>query len=238
MKYQDIKHLLKKGMTVNVITADGCDNDPICLGEQTLVRYVSILGEWATDRGHYIRGQSEIEIVSNPDGSSWVNPKEFKVGDRVKVINPGFSNNHVGDIGIITEVDCMGYYRVIVKGRKAYGNWQHPSGLEKVEEPISGTFDLSKITWVGSIGSTEIETINEPKAQKGIFMNVIDKIKNFKLTKEDRILRENGLEDEDGKMTGLAGEMMSDEMIKERWATRRLEVAKDLLEIKNEELKK
>lgn len=79
------------------------------------------------------------------------------------------------------------------------------------------------------------KTINEPKAQKGIIMNVVDKIKNFKLTKEDRILRENGLEDEDGKMTESSIDMMDDEMIAERWATRRLQIAKDLLDIKAEE---
>ena len=93
--------------------------------------------------------------------------------------------------------------------------------------------DLAKVFNVPR-SATESLT-NEPKAQKGLIMNVVGKIKNFKLTKEDRILRENGLEDEDGKITECAENMMDEEIMKERWATRRLEVAKDLLDIKNED---
>lgn len=202
MKYQDIKHLLKKGMTVNVITAK-CGNDSIHLGKQTLrvgkqtLRdYHGGTGEWSTDKAHFIDEDDELEIISNPDGSKWCNHNPSAYGE------------------------CIG------------------CAQDSINPYFSKPFN-----WIGSqaysVPNGAIESLtNEPKAQKGFIMNVVDKIKNFKLTKEDRILRENGLEDEDGKMTGLAGEMMSDECVSERWATRRLEVAKDLLEIKNEEIKK
>lgn len=63
-------------------------------------------------------------------------------------------------------------------------------------------------------------------------MNIIKQIKDLKLTKEARILREQGFEDENGKLTKLGADMMLDELLEEKWAERKMDVAKNLLEIK------
>lgn len=101
------------------------------------------------------------------------------------------------------------------------------------------SFIFNEQATINNIISTYREQyINEPKAQKkGIIMNAIDKLKNLALSKEDRILRDEGLEDSNGKITEEAKQLMAEEMRDERWATRRLEIAKDLLKIKSEEKK-
>ena len=52
-----------------------------------------------------VRNGSEVEIISNPDGS----------------------NNKIGDIGIVSDYcgdsGADGGFRVVVEGRPAYGNW-------------------------------------------------------------------------------------------------------------------
>ena len=63
-------------------------------------------------------------------------------------------------------------------------------------------------------------------------MNIIKQIKDLKLTKAARILREQGFEDENGKLTKLGADMMLDELLEEKWAERKMDVAKNLLEIK------
>ena len=66
---------------------------------------------------------------------------KFKVGDEVKIIrNHSGSMNHIGDIGIIKEIDeVIEDYRVYVKGReccgeKNIGNWHLEGDLELVIE--------------------------------------------------------------------------------------------------------
>lgn len=59
----------------------------------------------------------------------------FKVGDKVKLISKRNDTcNHVGDVGIITEVGNKSEYRVTVKGRNNHGNWTLRSDLELVSE--------------------------------------------------------------------------------------------------------
>lgn len=64
---------------------------------------------------------------------------KFKVGDEVKIItNYSDSINHIGDIGIITEIDdVIEDYRVYVKGREYEGeenisNWHNGDDLELI----------------------------------------------------------------------------------------------------------
>jgi len=70
---------------------------------------------------------------------------------------------------------------------------------------------------------------NPPK--KSLMQNIKDVLKNALLSDTDRILRENNLEDEHGDMTTQAMDLMEEELYKERWATRRTEVAEQLLKI-------
>ena len=66
---------------------------------------------------------------------------KFKVGDKVKIIrNYSDSINHIGDVGIINEIDeVIEDYRVYVGGRGYCGdeniaNWHHEDDLELIIE--------------------------------------------------------------------------------------------------------
>jgi hypothetical protein len=61
---------------------------------------------------------------------------EFKVGDKVKVLKQGSSQNPEGSEGIITEVEDQSCIRVKVKGFTDDNlvNWQSAEGLELVQE--------------------------------------------------------------------------------------------------------
>ena len=71
---------------------------------------------------------------------------------------------------------------------------------------------------------------NESMTQKvsKTMSSIIKKIKDIKLSQEDRLLRKHGFEDEDGKMTSEAMDLMDEEIQQERWEKRRLEIAADL----------
>jgi hypothetical protein len=76
---------------------------------------------------------------------------------------------------------------------------------------------------------------NEPQAQrKGFMTSIVDKIKNLALSATDRVLRKHNFEDENGKMTDLAREMMTQEAQEALWATRREAVSADLTKLDEE----
>lgn len=89
---------------------------------------------------------------------------------------------------------------------------------------------------VGSV-ETPINLINEPtmvQKVKNTMSSLVKKLKDLKLSAEDRILREEGLEDENGNLTYATLEMMQTELIEERWEARKSQIAKDLLKLKEE----
>lgn len=57
--------------------------------------------------------------------------KEFKVGDRVKVINAGSSCNKVGEVGIITEIEDSAI-RVQIEGNEDWANNHTKEQIEKI----------------------------------------------------------------------------------------------------------
>lgn len=70
-----------------------------------------------------------------------------------------------------------------------------------------------------------------PTPKKGFMSNIVQKIKDLALSDTDRILRKHNLEDNCSNPTEDAIGMMHDEIIKERWATRREAIAQDLAKI-------
>ena len=62
--------------------------------------------------------------------------REFKVGDKVKVLKKGSSNNPEGSIGVITEVDDQTCMRVKVEGFTDDNliNWQSAEELELIQQ--------------------------------------------------------------------------------------------------------
>ncbi len=77
--------------------------------------------------------------------------------------------------------------------------------------------------------------LTEPEAQKEKTMSLIKKLKDLTLDADSRILRKNGFEDDNGKMTEAAEDMMDDEIMNERWKARRAEIAADLRKLEEEE---
>jgi len=63
--------------------------------------------------------------------------KEFKIGDKVKIIRVSGTSNKIGDIGIITEFTRQGdIARVTVQGRKNEVNWSSIQNLEHYQEDV------------------------------------------------------------------------------------------------------
>ena len=56
----------------------------------------------------------------------------------------------------------------------------------------------------------------------------IHTLKSLALSKTDRVLRENGLEDENGKMTSSAYNYMLEQLTEERWKEQREKIATTL----------
>jgi len=66
---------------------------------------------------------------------------QFKLGQKVKVLNAGKSVLKKGDVGFISEVcSSDNFYRVDVKGRRNYANWIGGDDMElesEVEENVT-----------------------------------------------------------------------------------------------------
>lgn len=67
------------------------------------------------------------------------------------------------------------------------------------------------------------------KPKHSFMSDIATTLKNALLSKTDRILREHGLEDENGKITNEAGKLMVTELAEARWLERREDIAKVLL---------
>jgi len=74
------------------------------------------------------------------------------------------------------------------------------------------------------------DSIQQPT--KSFMSTVITTLKNLTLSKEDKILRENGFENECGKPTEDTRKAMLEELADAQWATKRAQVANQLLEEK------
>jgi hypothetical protein len=66
--------------------------------------------------------------------------KDIKIGTQVRILKKNNSVNEVGDIGIITEIDCKDNdFRVLVDGRTTdcgtpnIGNWHYSGDVELVK---------------------------------------------------------------------------------------------------------
>ncbi len=75
------------------------------------------------------------------------------------------------------------------------------------------------------------------KNKKGIMENIVKRLKDLVLSKTDRLLRESEFEDENGKMTSMARDMMVDELVDAQWKARREDIATNLSSIKDEDKK-
>jgi hypothetical protein len=169
---------------------------------------------------HDFYSDDELDILTNPDGS--------KRGP------PEHNTNECSS-------DFCGYEPVSGSQVKRSEGGIRVWVRYKPNQPFVPIDNLDKLRGAQVDAVYFDEVINngsvKPKAEsdrKGKPMNVIKKLKDLTLSKETRILRENGLEDECG-MTSDSRQMMMDELVEERWATRREAIAADLLKIKEEE---
>jgi len=105
---------------------------------------------------------------------------------------------------------------------------------EKGEESVIPCYENGHIIYLSNNAlnyySTDPGLTPEPK--KGNFMtNIVKRIKDLALSETDRLLRQDGFEDKQGKMTEQARQMMREEMEEERWKANREEVAKKLKQL-------
>lgn len=122
---------------------------------------------------------------------------EIKVGDIVRLIaNTNLSLNKVGDVGIITEIDSDGDFRVTVQGKEDLGNWSVKKEVVKVKLKITKDFkvgDSVQITGNSSgscNGIGDIGTITQLHAENGLRIQVIgnDDFGNWTYADEAKLL--------------------------------------------------
>ena len=171
---------------------------------------------------------TEFEILTNPDGSPWKEPKrEFKVGDRICLANYSSYGRLTGTIKRIEngEAYCEDWDKGCSVGSLNLENYPFellPEEPVKKEHPQNNLEKLNQSQKIYNLGE-------QPK--KGFIMSVVEKLKEFALSETDRVLRKNDLEDEHGEMTSEATTMMMDEIVAERWKTRRADIAAKLIEM-------
>lgn len=172
----------------------------------------------------------------------------FKVGDRVRI---KVNNYYGGKTGIISnsylassvvQIDDLEHNLVFLN-----------DNLEKIEEAKyqvavdmakGKDFTLFSPRFFGrSIDELDSDLIDSlrysltaNRPEKKTFMSqMIQKIKDLALSETDRILRKHGFEDENGKITKTTEELMLDELVTERWKTRREEVATSIKKVEENE---
>jgi len=163
--------------------------------------------------GIFNQADEELEILTEADG---VTPWKYSRG-----IDLGFNK-------------CMSCYKGLCQcpQRQPDGSWKK----EAIEKAPEEGAEFNPSMWRIGYYSTGDGTSPTPK-KKGFMSNIVEKIKNLKLSATDRVLRKHGLEDENGKATEEAARMMKEELLDERWASRREAIAADLTKIDEEEKK-
>lgn len=172
----------------------------------------------------------------------------FEVGDQVRCKDKKV-NNSFSYIGIFRgdSTTVRGYVAIERlderKGCAQNGWWNFPkkdlSSLELVPQLklYDYSLGLSSERLISYQSLDRAMDILNQQTKKSFLMNIVDKIKFAALKPTDKILRTEGLEDENGKMTSQAEEMMATELQEERWAARREAVAADIKAVRDEEKK-
>ena len=89
------------------------------------------------------------------------------------------------------------------------------------------TSPMTTTTGAVNITTNSSNPIIQPN--KTLMSTIKTTLKNILLSATDKTLRAHGLEDDHGEMTTEAKTLMCEEVQEERWATRRLEIATQLL---------
>lgn len=258
MRYEEAKQYLKEGMTICYVKVGPC-----CAFENGDVgKIIFVDNRWKIENEfHLLQTKSEgyfqedeIEILTNPDGTPWVHPdkQKFKVGDRVMIVKDG-PENHSGK-GVGYEFEIREISNNYCREKVGVSRGVRTSLLEKIEEPKTAREVMMMSTPSGiPTFFEEFRKLSERKFEKyylgvdfgyeskpkrkSFMSNIVEKIKNLKLSETDRILRKHGLEDENGRMTSEAMDLMDEELQQDRWKTRREEIAKDILAVESEDKK-
>jgi len=159
---------------------------------------------------------------------------KFKVGDRVKILSKSLYGDlsssavfYHGGPFYVTRINGDGSGRdsdnciTVNFDKDNTGDYFAPEDLELVKEELK---DERIILQFCAYNASLLVETNEQ-------MNIIKQIKDLTLSSEDRILRKNGFEDENGKMMETAKTMMTDEIIEREWKERRKDVAEKLKEL-------
>lgn len=161
----------------------------------------------------------------------------FDIGDRVRNNGQGTQTNAY-KTGRVTEVYDNGRkikvrYDDGTTGKGKLKFYDLLEELDKVEVEEQWRCDDDECPCEKGYRDETVEKLIKPK--KTIMQNLVSKIKNLKLSPNDRVLRKHGLENECGEPTSTAQQMMLDELATQAWATRRDELAANLIELDKEE---
>lgn len=162
-----------------------------------------------------ISGSEDLYIQFN-DSFIWQRSRQLNgsesilsVNDAIEKLNWTFSSSMTYPIAMQT-----------------YGSWEEI--VNKYKETITAPIGIGTIGgW--NIPSSPVSVTNMFIKPKPSFMsNVKTILKNLTLSATDKVLRAHDLEDEHGSMTMEARQLMNDELIEDRWAFRREQIAQQL----------
>lgn len=228
-KFSECKQWLKKGMSVAVTGKYKCHKAERVVGKITQYMDVNYSdGINSTGGLHGLKDDDTLQILTNPDGSKWEEPLEpkdppFRIGDKVRLKQKESYDKDIYAIRTVLQMidlsGCPDFCKGQAEGKPAHSKDCYPLCINPEEHMGENNHFYYK--------SLRTKTM-------GKILDVVEKIKNFKLSKVDKVLRANGLEDEHGKPTQLAKDMMMDELALDRWILRAEEVAKELIAIEEE----
>lgn len=111
---------------IDVLTERGWDKGEVSVLFKTFVEQSSAGLE--IDFCEWVEDQDEEEL-----GDLFREQQELEVGMEVEIVKQvtGSSNNQVGDVGVIVEIDGT-VCKVLVEGRRDYSNWEDKADLARV----------------------------------------------------------------------------------------------------------
>jgi hypothetical protein len=256
MKYSEAKQYLKEGMSARLIGTDCCKDEQgtVRTISQNKMRLPVVVWYFRQSEmnGHEFKNGDELEILTNPDGSPWMHPQKFKSRYRVGDIYKWEQKHLFKEVREVKKDKVVfGLAAKTIEEARATENDYNTQGWKReeiddhmcfVEHGVRGLKvemvrcdeampfwpdipeDIYKsLTMDWAFGSAP----TKPK----FMSSIVRKIKDLTLSADDRILRKHGFEDNCKDMTEQTRDMMLEEILADRWASRRADVAKDLKKV-------
>jgi hypothetical protein len=246
MTYEEARPYLQVGSKIKMLNSDdGCHRDYPEIATVKSINESGVIVNYHDGESHTETNLDswELEILKNPDGSPWVHPdkQQFKVGDMVLRGANYYKVRSIPGDKIWKGAGISSNYGILLDNgwMDGRGEWVPESFVKKIEEPKyqvpKDFFEPGRILLPKSLEEIAQEIINGFKPKKGFMSTIVEKIKDLALPSTSRILRQHGLEDQNGKMTPDACRMIQDEIMEKAWQERREAIAADIKKVEDEE---